>query len=118
MLFSEYLSRMLFFFLHTVMVNKGHFRRFRGCDHPKHPPDPPLITPSQARHQDLAARGGQKPEGGVKKQKGGPHFQNTVLDVCSNRWAKREMGGHRFQMRGAPLALPLKTAATSAYAIS
>jgi len=38
-------------------------------------------------------RRGQKPEGG-------PHFQNTVLDVCSNRWAKREMEEHRFQMGG------------------
>jgi len=50
----------------------------------------------QARRQDLAAGGpktrrGQKPEGG-------PHFKNTILDVCSSRWAKREMGGHRFQM--------------------
>ena len=41
----------------------------------------------------FSSREGQKPEGG-------PHFENTVLDVCSNRWAKREMGGHRFQMGG------------------
>jgi len=40
----------------------------------------------QARRQDIAA--------------GGPHFKNTVLDVCSNQGAKREMGGHRFQMGG------------------
>jgi len=39
----------------------------------------------QARRQDLAAGGGQKP--------GGSHFKNTVMDVCSNRWAKHEMGG-------------------------
>jgi len=45
----------------------------------------------QARGQDLAA-------GGAKNQKGGPHFKNTVLDVCNNRGAKREMGGHRFHM--------------------
>jgi len=31
---------------------------------------------------------------------GGPHFKNTVMDVCSNWWAKREMGGHQFQMGG------------------
>jgi len=47
----------------------------------------------QAHRQDLAARGsktrkrGQKPEGGA-------HFKNTVLDICSNRWAKSETGGH------------------------
>jgi len=40
----------------------------------------------QARRQELAA-------GGAKNQKGGPHFQNTVLGVCSNQGAKREMGG-------------------------
>jgi len=47
-----------------------------------------------------SSRGGQKPEGG-------PHFKNTVLDVGSNRWAKSEIGGHRFQMGGrAPLPPP------------
>jgi len=46
----------------------------------------------QARRQDTA--------GGTKNQKGGEHFKNTVLDVCSNQVAKREMGGHRFQMWG------------------
>ena len=50
----------------------------------------------QARRQDLAAGGGQKP-GGTKKQKVGPHFKNTVLDVCSNWGAKREMGGTDFK---------------------
>jgi len=49
--------------------------------------------------------------GGAKNQKGGPHFLNTVLDVCSNRGTKREMGGNRFQMGcQAPLAPPLATA--------
>ena len=38
------------------------------------------------------------------KTRWGPHFLNTVLDVCSNRWAKRELGGR------APLASPLATA--------
>ena len=52
-----------------------------------------------ARCQGLAAgrpkigRRGQKPE--VE-----PHFENTVLDVCSNQGAKREMVGHRFQIEG------------------
>ena len=41
----------------------------------------------QARRQDLAAGGG------VKTRREGLHFKNTVLDVCSNRGAKREMGG-------------------------
>jgi len=45
-----------------------------------------------------SSRGGQKPEGGE-------HFRNTVLDVCNNHGAKREMGGAR-----APIALPLATA--------
>jgi len=36
----------------------------------------------------------------------GPHFKNTVLDVCGNRGAKREMGGHRFQMGGRASLLP------------
>jgi len=44
---------------------------------------------------------------GVKNQKGGPHFLNTVLDVCSNWWAKREMGGTDFKWGGwAPLLPP------------
>jgi len=48
------------------------------------------IYMTQARRQDLAAGGGQKPEGGL-------HFKNTVLDVCSNQGAKREMGGTDFK---------------------
>jgi len=57
------------------------------------------IYMTQACRQDLAAGGGQKPEGR-------PHFKNTVLDVCSNQGAKREMGGR------APLAPPLATTLT------
>jgi len=50
----------------------------------------------QARRQDLAARG-QKPEGG-------PHFKNTVLDVCSKRGPNVKWGGTDFTLRGrAPL---------------
>jgi len=51
---------------------------------------------TEARRQDLAA-------GGAKNQKGGPHFKNTILDVCSKRGAIREMGGR------ALLAPPLAT---------
>jgi len=59
---------------------------------------------TQARRQDLAAGGGQKPEGGAKNQKGGPHFLNTLLDVCSNQGPKREMGCTDFKWGGrAPL---------------
>jgi len=48
----------------------------------------------------FSSRGGQKLEGG-------PHFKNTVLDVCSNQGAKREMGGTDFKWGGrAPLPLP------------
>jgi len=32
------------------------------------------LPPTQARRQDLAAGGGQKPDGWAKNQKGGPHF--------------------------------------------
>jgi len=53
---------------------------------------------NQARRQDLAA--------------GEPHFLDTVLDVSSNGWAKRDMEEHRSQMGGSgttapPLATPL-----------
>jgi len=61
----------------------------------------------QALRQDLAAGGGPKTKRRGQKQEPGPHLQNTVLDVCSNKGAKREMGGHRFQMGGrAPLLHP------------
>ena len=62
----------------------------------------------QARRQDL---GGPKTKRRGQKQKGEPHLENTVLDVCSNKGAKRETGRHRFQMGGqAPLAPWLATA--------
>jgi len=60
--------------------------------------------------QDFAAGGpitrrrGQKPEGGST-------FENTVLDVCSNQGAKREMRGTDFKLGGrALLATPLAAA--------
>ena len=34
---------------------------------------------------------------GAKNQKVGPHFYNTILDVCSSQGAKREMGGTDFK---------------------
>jgi len=40
---------------------------------------------NQARRQDLAA-------GGAKNHGRGPHFLNTILDVCTNRGAKHEWG--------------------------
>jgi len=44
---------------------------------------------------------------GDKNQKRGPHLKNTVLDVCRNQGAKRELGRHRFQMGDrAPLPPP------------
>jgi len=45
----------------------------------------------------FSCRGGLKPKRGAKNQKGRPHFKNTVLDVCSNRGAKREMGATDFK---------------------
>jgi len=50
----------------------------------------PMGWNGQAHRQDLAA-------GGPKTRRGGAHLKNTVLDVCSNRGAKREMGGTDFK---------------------
>jgi len=47
----------------------------------------------QARRQDFAA-------GGFLKLQGGAHFLNTILDECSNRGTKHEMGaGHPWPLR-------------------
>ena len=60
----------------------------------------------QARRQDLAV-GGPKTKKRGQKPEGGPIFSNTVLDVCSNRGAKREMGGTDFKWGDrAPLPPP------------
>jgi len=61
----------------------------------------------QTRRRDIAP-------GGAKNQKGVPHFKNTVLDVCSNQEAKREMGVTDFKWGGrAPLPPPLGTTLVS-----
>jgi len=44
----------------------------------------------QARRQDFAAGGGQKPQGEAT-------FLNTIFYVRSNRRAKHEMGGTDFK---------------------
>jgi len=41
---------------------------------------------------------------GDKKTQGEPHFLNTMLDVCSNRGAKYEMGTHILNGGMVPLA--------------
>jgi len=75
----------------------------------------PHIRTAAGPSPEFRSRGGQKP-GGVKNQKGGPHFSNAVLDVCSNRWAKREMGGTDFKWGDrSPLSPPLVTALDSSY---
>jgi len=56
-----------------------------------------ILTLRPGPSPGFSSKGGQKP-GGAKNQKRGPHFKNTVLDVCSNQGAKCEIGGHRFQM--------------------
>jgi len=66
----------------------------------------------QARRQGLAA-GLPKNRWRGNKTEGGQHFKNTVLDVCSNQGAKREMGGHRFQMGGACTTGPPQATALS-----
>jgi len=75
-----------------------------------------LLTPHlyvlawhQAHRQDVAA-GGPKTRRRGQKPEGGPHFWNTVLDVCSNRWVKPEMGVTHLKWGwGAPPAPPLAT---------
>ena len=57
----------------------------------------PGLTLRQPRRQDIAT-GGSKTRKRGQKPEGGPHFEKTVLDVCSNHGAKRQMGGHRFQI--------------------
>jgi len=52
----------------------------------------------QARRQDFPAGG--------PKITSGPHFLKTMLDVCSNRGAKHEMGGTYFKWRGRALLAP------------
>jgi len=64
----------------------------------------------QARRQDLAA-GGQKPKKkGQKPDEGATFLKYSIGCMQQPGGAKREMGGHRFQMGGrAPLPLPLAT---------
>jgi len=50
--------------------------------------------------------GGQKPKRGAKNQKGGAHFKNTKLDVCSNRGGQTLNGGSG--TTGSPLATTLQ----------
>jgi len=90
-------------------VGFSTLQRYRGLIQPLH------ACTTSGSYADpspgFSSRGGQKPKGGAKNKKGGEHLQNTVLDACSNKGTKREMGGHRFQMGGrAPLAPPLATA--------
>ena len=47
---------------------------------------------------------------GPKNRRGGAHFSNTVLDVCSNRGNKREMGGTDFKWGAGHHCPPLATA--------
>jgi len=54
----------------------------------------------------FSSRGGPKTRRTGQKPEGGPHFLYTVLDVCSNQGAKREMEGHQFQMGGAGTTEP------------
>jgi len=67
---------------------------------------------TQARHNiRIYSRWGQKTERGAKNQKGGHYLIKKIKKKCSmsigcmqcrcsNRWAKREMGRHRFHMWG------------------
>ena len=72
------------------------------------------IRPSVRPVARMEQQGGQQPEGRAKNQKGATHFKNTVLDVRSNRLAKREMGGTDLKWGGrAPLTPSLATALPS-----
>ena len=55
-----------------------------------------IPTFEQARRQDLATRGAKTRRRGQKPEDGS-HFKNSVLDVCSNQEAKREMGDTDFK---------------------
>ena len=68
----------------------------------------PLKTGPSPR---FSSGGGAKTKRRGQKPEGGPHFENTILDVCSNIRAKREMGGTDFKWGSrAPLPPPLATA--------
>jgi len=58
----------------------------------------------------FSSRWGQKTRRRGLKPEEGAHFKNTVLDVCSNQGANREMGGTDLKWGAAPLAPPLATA--------
>jgi len=55
-----------------------------------------ITSYKQARRQNIAA-GGSKNQKEGRKTRRGAHFKNTVLDVCSNQGAKREMEGTDFK---------------------
>jgi len=59
-----------------------------------------IHTRKQAVRQDIAEGEAKNQKEGPKTRRGGEHFKNTLLDVCSNQGVKREMGRHRFQMGG------------------
>jgi len=65
-----------------------------------------ILTLIQACRQDIAAGGDKNQKEGPKTRRGGAHFNNTVLDVCSNQGAKREMEGYIFQMGGPDTTAP------------
>jgi len=43
-----------------------------------------MLSQTRPVRQNFAARG--------EKTQGVPFFSNAILDVCSNRWGKNEMG--------------------------
>ena len=93
-LLTEHARQWIFSRFPTVCFSYSFFAIFTKLHFVVRCPEP--LT--QGRRLDLAA-------GGAKKQKGGAHFKNTVLDVCINQGTKREIRGP--DTFGPPLATAL-----------
>ena len=61
--------------------------------------DDDVMTDEQTRRQDLAAGAAKKQMEGPKSRGGGTFFKYSI-GCMQQPGAKREMGGHRIQMRG------------------
>jgi len=77
-------------------------QRKSGTDDPQHNSNLILPGPSPG----FSSRGAKKQMEGPKTRRGGAHFLNTVLDVCSNQEAKREMGGAQISNGGPGTTAP------------
>jgi len=58
------------------------------------------VTAAAGPSPGFSSRGTKNQKEGPKTGRGGHIFKIQCWDVCSNRWVKREMEGHRFKMGG------------------